>query len=296
MKHLCIYHNADLDGKCSAAIAMRYLTQAGSSVELLGINYGEPFPWERVDKDTAVVMLDFSIQPFEGMLELNRKAGSFTWIDHHSSAIVDYEAQDVRWTTKLRTDQAACELTWEHYHGADAMPKSVYWLGRYDIWMWKGMKDVLEFQYGLRSVQNGPTDAIWDALLIVTMENNRVADSLVDAGRHILRYNKLQDDIYAKATCFEIEWHGLRFIASNAQLTNSALFDSVFNPEKHDAMMTFGYRKGKWTVSMYAERDICNIRGFHLGEIAKEYGGGGHPGAAGFQCLELPFPLPTQVV
>ena len=61
-------------------------------------------------------------------------------------------------------------------------------------------------------------------------------------------------------------------------------------------MMTFGYRKGKWTVSMYAERDICNIRGFHLGEIAKEYGGGGHPGAAGFQCLELPFPLPTQVV
>jgi len=292
MKHLCIYHNADLDGKCSAAIALRYLAQAGSHVELLGLNYGDSFPWERVDGDTAVVMLDFSLQPFNLMLKLHRAAGALTWIDHHSSAIADYEAQEVRWHTKLRTDQAACELTWEHYHGANAMPRSVYMLGRYDIWQWKGMQDALEFQYGLRSVQNNPANPIWDALLVVTLENNRVVDSMVDAGRHILRYNNMQNRIYAEATCFEFEWRDLRFIASNAQLNNSSLFDSVFDPERHDAMLTFGYRKGFWTVGMYSEPTICEARGFHLGELAKEYGGGGHPGAAGFQCKELPFELP----
>jgi nanoRNase/pAp phosphatase (c-di-AMP/oligoRNAs hydrolase) len=35
---------------------------------------------------------------------------------------------------------------------------------------------------------------------------------------------------------------------------------------------------------MYTDKE-----GVHVGNIAKKYGGGGHPGAAGFICKELPF-------
>ena len=64
------------------------------------------------------------------------------------------------------------------------------------------------------------------------------------------------------------------------------LFSSIWNPEKYDAMLTFGYRKGQWTVSLYSDRDDVDVS-----VIAKNRGGGGHKGASGFQCKELPFEL-----
>jgi nanoRNase/pAp phosphatase (c-di-AMP/oligoRNAs hydrolase) len=39
-------------------------------------------------------------------------------------------------------------------------------------------------------------------------------------------------------------------------------------------------------VSLYSTRDDIDC-----GAIAKTYGGGGHKGAAGFQCDTLPFPI-----
>ena len=77
---------------------------------------------------------------------------------------------------------------------------------------------------------------------------------------------------------------GLKCIAVNKLNTNSQLFDSVWNPEEYDAMLTFGYANGQWTVSLYSDKDDVNV-----GEVAKKHGGGGHVGAAGFQTDKLPF-------
>ena len=294
MKHLCVYHSSDLDGKCSGAIAMRSLVSAGYAVELFGVNYGEPFPWERVDKDTHVTMLDFSLQPFDKMIELSQRAGRLTWIDHHKSAIESYNETNCAWDVRLRIDKAACELTWNHFHRGQPMPPAVHLLGRYDIWAWEGVEGALEFQYGMRGVDNAPESGIWDSVLIPTDEGERVTDSIIAAGRHILKYVQKQNGIYAKSTSFPLWWHGLRFIASNAQLTNSALFDAVFDPKEHDGMMAFAYRKGQWHVHLYSTPEVVVGRGVDMGSIAKEFGGGGHPGAAGFQCRELPFELPLR--
>ena len=75
-------------------------------------------------------------------------------------------------------------------------------------------------------------------------------------------------------------------IALNKMLTNSQIFDSVWDNQKYDAMLTFGWRKGKWTVSLYSDKDDIDV-----GIIAKGRGGGGHKGAAGFQVDVLPFNL-----
>ncbi len=83
---------------------------------------------------------------------------------------------------------------------------------------------------------------------------------------------------------FDTTMDGLRCVAINRMLTNSQMFDSVWDPEKYDAMLTFGWRKGQWTVSLYSTKDDVDVS-----VIAKNRGGGGHKGAAGFQCSELPF-------
>jgi nanoRNase/pAp phosphatase (c-di-AMP/oligoRNAs hydrolase) len=69
-------------------------------------------------------------------------------------------------------------------------------------------------------------------------------------------------------------------------MTNSQTFDSVWDPEKYDAMLTFGWRRGQWTVSLYSVKQDVDVS-----EVAVKHGGGGHKGAAGFQCTELPFRL-----
>ena len=46
--------------------------------------------------------------------------------------------------------------------------------------------------------------------------------------------------------------------------------------------MPFSFDGDKWTVSLYSTS-------VDVSEIAKKYGGGGHKGASGFHCKELPF-------
>lgn len=285
MKRLCIYHNADLDGKCAAAIVLR-ATPSDVAIDLHGINYGDQFPWSKVTARTHVLMVDYSLQPFSEMQRLHTRCGKLTWIDHHKSAIDTYARQSQRWDAILDTRLAACELTWHHCFGHAPMPEAVRLLGRYDVWQWQNQPDALPFQYGMRGLSNLPEASIWDALLQDTQPVH--LHSIISNGHTILGYIKRQDRIYAKTTSFPMEWHGLRFVCANAQLTNSSLFDAVWDPARYDAMLTFGYRKGKWHVSLYAPTDAVD-----LSAIAKEYGGGGHAGAAGFQCGALPFTLPV---
>ena len=69
---------------------------------------------------------------------------------------------------------------------------------------------------------------------------------------------------------------------------NSTLFENgVKPPSEYELMVTFYLTKhGYWTVSLYSVQDHI-----HCGDIAKKLGeagpkpsGGGHKGAAGFQC------------
>ena len=69
-------------------------------------------------------------------------------------------------------------------------------------------------------------------------------------------------------------------------LTNSQLFKTVWNPNKYDAMCVFGWRNGSWAVSLYTDKSDVDVS-----IIAKAYEGGGHRGAAGFNCKILPFEL-----
>jgi nanoRNase/pAp phosphatase (c-di-AMP/oligoRNAs hydrolase) len=46
--------------------------------------------------------------------------------------------------------------------------------------------------------------------------------------------------------------------------------------------MPFVFDGEQYTVSLYSKT-------VDVSEIAKKYGGGGHKGAAGFQCKKLPF-------
>jgi len=274
----CFYHNADLDGKCSGAIVKMFVPE----MELIGINYGQPFPWETICTGETVWMVDFSLQPFEDMERLNELC-NLVWIDHHKSAIEEAHMRGflAGGAQFLQDGTAACELTWKAC-GCGAVPQAVYLLGRYDVWAWRDVPLALEFQYGMRQYEADPADMeFWERLFRGDAVGNIIAQ-----GRNLLAFEQRQNEMYAKSCAFETTLDGLRCIAVNKGLTNSLLFKAVYDPAKHDAMISFVWRKGQWKVSIYADKPDVDASA-----IARRYGGGGHKGAAGFQCdlLFLPF-------
>lgn len=309
----CFYHNADLDGICSAAI----FHQKYPDAELIGINYGDPFPWDDIEPREPVCMVDFSLQPFSEMVKLRQLTDALVWIDHHKSALSDADKEGWKTDAEMGENSAvvvpglrrdgigACALIWEYWFPRKPLPRAVELLARYDVWDHED-SDTLPFQYGIRikNYSHDPADPAWSLVLDESGEFGQLAPevaSCLEDGRAILRYIDNDNTIKAKALCFEHElmWPGklpgedlfrqgsrraLRCLAANFGPSNSKLFDSLWDPEKYDAMLLYSYRpKNKlWTISLYTTRDDVDVS-----VVAKAYGGGGHKGAAGFQVEEL---------
>lgn len=278
----CFYHSSDLDGHCSGAIVKKF----NPKCEMIGINYGQPFPWETINTNEDVYMVDFSLQPFSDMQRLN-KICKLHWIDHHKTAID--EAFDVSFLASggqsLELNKAGCELTWK-YFSADELPHAVYLLGRYDIWDHSN-PNILPFQYGMRQNENTYPENIelWNNLF----NSDILVYDIIKYGKLIIQYEDSQNKKFCKAYAFETEFNGMKCICVNKGFTNSQVFDSVYDPNIHYMMITFCRMKlplEKWTVSLYSTRNDVDC-----GVIAKSFGGGGHKQAAGFQCKEIPFKI-----
>lgn len=285
------YHSADLDGHCSGAIVKYRYPHA----ELHPINYGDEFPWGAIAPGEDVFMVDFSLQPFSDMLRLNALC-TLHWVDHHKTAIEEAAAADflASGSQTLVDGIGACRLTWERIYGnlsVHPAPDAVTLLAKYDVWDHTDPR-TLPFQYRVRLEETDPQRNMLFWIKLLTVPG--LVSSFVTEGELILRYEDAQNTKTCRAYAFETDLTAIggtyRAIAINKGMTNSRVFDSVYDPERHHLMTTFcrlplhKQRKGGWTVSLYSTRPDVDC-----GRIAKTFGGGGHTGAAGFQCHVLPF-------
>ena len=309
MKTICLYHRSDLDGHCSGAIVKHFVPDA----ELIGVEYGDKLLESeefRVNLAGArVYLVDFSLQPWDRMQQLASEAGELIWIDHHKSAIEEMESKG--WgegknsvTATLDQRFAACELCWMHFHMKSSewtgdplsehdqsfIPRAVRLLGRYDIWDHAYSSDVLPFQWGCRLEDTDPKRG-WSWSILFNedskLHDDYIQDTIAD-GEKILDY-QAQQNARLMGISFVHTWKGFRWLCVNVSGTNSMAFDSKFDPELHDGVMSFFYAgdNGHWKFSMYSPDQKHDFS-----VIAKEMGGGGHPAACGFQVKDLAIVLP----
>lgn len=285
----CFYHKPDLDGHCSGAIVKREYP----SCEMIPLDYDDEFPWDTIEKNELVIMVDFGLQPFSDMIKLNNLA-DLIWIDHHATALDNHEKSGEPIDGIRRLDSAGCELTWEYFNPSEQIPRSVYYLGRYDIWKHEEDPYILLFQYGMQQFKDtSPESDVWTSLLpnsnsFKNYVNGNIDKELVskitEDGKIIQKYQEAINDKSVKALAFDVTFEGLRGIAANIGRSSSLYFESLWDEDKYDIMIPFCRKNGTWTVSLYTTKENINV-----GEIAKKYGGGGHKGAAGFQIQKLPF-------
>lgn len=275
---ICYFHQSDLDGICSAAI----IKHKYPWVELIPLNYGDDYDekiFSRNFKNETIFFVDITTQPADIMSELTI-SNRVIILDHHITAIDSIKALNWEPEGILDTSKAGCELAWQYCFPYQEIPLPVYYLGRYDVWDHSN-KCTVPFQYGMRLKNLAPDSHYWKYLFDVNYTSLQY--DIIEEGWLLIEWEKNQNARRA-ANSFETEFEGLRAIVCNGG-GGSPLFDSVYNEDRHDIMVSFIYTKNKiWTYGLYSTKSDV-----HCGEIAKRRGGGGHKGAAGFQSDKFLF-------
>ena len=289
----CWYHSADLDGKCCGGILHYHFPEA----EMHGIDYGEAFPFDSLNEDDMVFMLDFCLEPFGEMLKLASCVKNLIWIDHHQDKLDEYKTicttpylprgyDPLRRIDVLeRLDGSscvsgigACASVWTHMFPGRDMPLPVKLLAQADVRDYSDSR-TLDFKYGMAAQTTNPDNVIWRRLF----EEPDWTDIIVNEGKAIRKFVRVHDKEVASRIAFESEFMGLKLIVGNKAKSNSAFLRSLYDEEKHDAMACFHWIRDRWTIDFYTNREDLD-----LSDMCKQMvrGGlatsaGGHKKAAG---------------
>lgn len=297
-----ILHHCDHDGYCAAYVvrhcATRYLDIDADDIEYIEMDYNSPTPFDDIEVDETVFIVDFSIPP-EDMQKLLAKTDHVVWIDHHKSAIEKYQGYefdhyyilDQNDIPGIREEggKAGCELAWEYFareypqNMSGAIPHVVSLIGDWDTWTHRipGSK---EFHFGATIKCPDDIRRYWTPTKGIAAADN-IADA-IERGHAVMDYIKDWSTAYCKSFGHEVTVDGLNCFAINVSLINSDYF-ACMDDKGYDAYIAYAFNGKQWKVSIYSEtHDISNI--------CKRYGGGGHPGAAGFWSDTLPDFINTQ--
>lgn len=291
---LCLYHR-DQDGAMSAAVVLH--SMKGQPLDLVSVQHGEPFPFELIDGRSRVFLVDFTPRPFtelECLAEMCDACGvDLVLVDHHAKAIG--ELNDSPLAGKIRGLQhsaeidgpvspdkleAGCDLTWRSLFPDKPKPEVVRLIGRWDVWDHEDPL-VRPTAFALEAV--GPDPVKYESMF--PMGRSDIDETYGDMGRCILEWLKTRST-RRLSSAFPIDLGGLRCLAVNTDERGSIQFEGAEGIGGYQAAVTFAWRSGSWSVSMYALDESVDV-----GEVCAGYGGGGHRGAAGFECTALPFSL-----
>ncbi len=276
------YHN-DMDGKCAANVIGRSGNKlTGRSfnypkLDMIPMDYGLDFPIDRIETDEKIYIVDFSIEP-QDMLKLLEITKNVTWIDHHDSAIRKYVDFPHEIDGLRNIDHSGCVLAWKHIHPDASVPEYIILIGDRDTWQWKYGDRTKFFFAGIEAEDTDPKSMTW-------CEMQRNPDKFVDQGVVIQKYKDRTQQEYIRDCGFWIQFEGHKCYAINGRFSSQPI--SAVAP-KADIWMPFRYMpKGYWMVCLYSETVEVN-------KIAERFSfhgeqGGGHKGAAGFECHYPPF-------
>jgi oligoribonuclease NrnB/cAMP/cGMP phosphodiesterase (DHH superfamily) len=264
-----IFHHVDNDGNLSAAIVKRKHPHA----ICVPYNYNGQFPWHLIDKNEEIFIVDLSLKNKQLLKDILKRTKNITWIDHHISS-KENSTSDVK-GIRVDAKPAACILCWEYLFQDEPMPEFISFINDYDTWAHQfGEKTTL---FNLAMLSNSVDQ--WVDLLNDPLTPRMIYEK-VKEGRIISKYLRKYYQTLAKEVIFSTTFHGHKTAVCNAfgMGTNSLKYWD----QPAEIKSTFHFDGTFYHVNLYSETVNC-------AEIAEQYGGGGHRGAAGFRSLEFPF-------
>jgi uncharacterized protein len=268
---LIIYHKSCPDGFCAAFIANKKYPEA----KLLARDHGLEPPYEEVaGKDVLVV--DFSWRTREQNVIMAAAAKSFRILDHHKTAQETLQGLDF---ATFDMNRSGAGITWDELYGKEEKVNSLIIPGRPRPWWVDYVEDrdlwrkqlpasdevnahIMTFPYTIEA---------WETLLNTTPEDAaRLGKGALSQIQHYVR---------------EALEHGQKgTLDEYPALIINALYMNISEVAGELAKLCdgigIGYFErgdGKMQFSLRSRNDV------DVSAIAKNFGGGGHKNAAGFQ-------------
>lgn len=294
-----MYHKVDLDGICSASIVFKkHCNEEEYEVKFIPHNYGFQLPNKEYDILYAV---DLGLK-FDEVKTLHNQYDEFIWIDHHKTAIDEYEKRKHELNSEVKgirsIEKSACELTWEFlFKEVGFTPFIVKTLSKYDSWKnedkneWEKviMPTQMYFKTYFFKDNTKNFNFIKCLSLIIPLdiqdncESQEKINEIINIGTHIYEYQKnmwMSKSKYAKLS----KLGDLNVLFMNTNERSSSVFMGCDITEDIDVLCIATLNGEIWEYSIYKPSDKSTI---NCGEIAEKYGGGGHVGAAGFKNADF---------
>lgn len=317
-KYLIIYHNEDNDGLFSMAIIYNYLhcelKVPKEEIVLFGTEYEK---LKTVDLDEMIssfdkiIMTDVSFNDFSSIKKIYKeKKNSFCWIDHHAPIIKESIREgcgdicgirDTHHSALLNAYKYFYDPFNEKYNNKELSVELFRILSAMDSFTYEQENYTLDY---VRNVNTGIVNTynldpekiisfVYD--LLYTYNDADIKPTISKLEKYGEIFNKVEQDNYDKLVHdygqeFTInDGTGRKTIALFIQgPTSSLIFRSIKN-EYTNSVVFKHLKHGDWGISLY-NTDIKYDSEFHCGEyLKKNYGGGGHAGAAGCKVTEEQF-------
>lgn len=259
-----LYHDNCYDGFTAAWIARN----AGVPEEnIKPVNYGGVAPTFPAQENAKVLMTDFSL-PREGLKILETAVDNLIVLDHHKTA--EAQLQGLDWA-HFDMNESGASLTWDFFHPGEARPKLVRYIREHDLWRFE-LPSSAQIRAFIRSYEM--TYENWDYL------NTTLEMDFEIAGREGSAIQRAHEAMVAamckQAVMGTIGGHEVPIVNATILFSEVATRLLKLHPNAPFAAYYMDRADGvrQWGMRSRSE--------FDCSEVAKRYGGGGHPGAAGF--------------
>jgi oligoribonuclease NrnB/cAMP/cGMP phosphodiesterase (DHH superfamily) len=246
---------------------------------------------DTIRPNEQVYIVDFSISLDEMRLLLSI-TDNVTWIDHHKTAIEKYQDFEHQIRGVRYDGIAGCMLTYCYIHHmtsrgegeiksfdismTEDAPLFTKLIADWDVWKLDYGDETRNFITAFNAYKFEPDSSDWFKFF----EEDNYEYGMITKGESMRLFRDGWAENYMKLG-FETIFEGVKCYAVNLGHCNSEYFKSL-SDGKYDVFIPFVFDGDQYTVSLYSKT-------VDVSEIAKIYGGGGHKGASGFQCRELPF-------
>lgn len=285
------FHHTDIDGKCAGAMVARY-TDNYDKNNYIPYNYDGDIPIDSVQdgEDVYFVDLSFSDKSIKTIEELMAKNCKIHWCDHHETSMKFLEEHpeynDIDGIRDKR--ESGCMLTWAYFNNCPVeecgkkAPEFLKLISDFDCWHMV-FEDSIPFKDYIESLNHEPTDMIWNRFMKNHYRGVPDVEEAVSEGRIIQRHEMKTYEAIRKANAYEsVIKYGdkeMKCYVINNNGSSLLFGDDIYN---HDLVAIWHFDGEKYHYSIYSENpDVdCSV-------IAKQFGGGGHRGAAGFLLPEM---------
>lgn len=262
-----LYHANCPDGFTAAAVV--WGAHEDSAI-YTPVEYQQPLP--PIPDRSRVIMVDFSY-PREVLEALSRRVSELIVLDHHKTAKEALAGLDF-----ARFDLSKCgsRLAWEHFHPGKEVPELVRYVEDRDLWKWE-LPHSREVSAWLATVERN-LSAYWDLLQRFRNTDNLFVEATTVGSALLAAKEMVIDGIVKHVRLVAIGSQAVHAVNTCCYQSEVGERLNLLYPEDSFSASFFIDKDGRENWSLRSKRSDVDV-----GAIAKQFGGGGHPGAAGFR-------------